>query len=763
MPEICQPNIDKSETRRKSNTLKGARFMKTAKINGKNSRLGIFVFFDKDGIVDEYVLYLLNDMIENLSKLIIIVNGKIEKSGRKKLEAITEDIYIRENIGFDVAAWKIGLTKYVGWDTASLYDEIVLFNDTVFGPVRRFYEMFCEMKNHSVDFWGITCYWKKPRTWANSPRGDQPTHIQSYFLVIRHNMHASKEFKDYWDKQPIYTSYAEVVGKHELVFTEYFSGCGFSWEVFADTSDRKASEDVMNYNVSLTEPFQLLSKKKCPLLKIKTFVRPLYDSLRYDRSDELYKSLKYIDEETNYPIDLVWQHVLRKYPISDIFYSVGLEYVLSTESQSKSVSNKLLEKTLIIFHIYYIDQIDIIYTYVQKIPLGISIMITTDTLEKKKRLNQKLSDLKQYNKIDIQIISNRGRDVSALLVGARDKIREYEFVCFVHDKKSASAIYTTGRDWQELLWDSLLKNTIYIMNVLSLFADNPRLGLLIPPMPFCGDLTSAIGNRWGRNFKEIASLRHQMNLNVPVSEASEGIIAQGNCFWCRRIALKRLWERKWSYEDFHQEPMPYDGTISHAIERILPMIAQEAGYYTAQIMCPRDSVLEGRNARYMLERLMEKLRFDLKKFPGIYIRNFDVRKIFSNEDNNDNNEIFFPYHLMSDGERIILYGTGEICKRFCQQARRDNIVKIVSIIDKSTQKNTMEGIKVESVDSIKHHEFDSILISEQDPNIAKNIKKELNNLGVSSERIKWDGLMYRRNSLLDFYRKVLSLYKGDFV
>ena len=40
-------------------------------------RIGIFVFFDADGIVDRYIPYMLTDLMKNLERLVIVVNGKI--------------------------------------------------------------------------------------------------------------------------------------------------------------------------------------------------------------------------------------------------------------------------------------------------------------------------------------------------------------------------------------------------------------------------------------------------------------------------------------------------------------------------------------------------------------------------------------------------------------------------------------------------------------------------------------------------------------
>jgi rhamnosyltransferase len=45
-------------------------------------RLGIYFFYDKDGIVDDYNLFLLNDLKENIDKLLIVYNSLLTNVGR---------------------------------------------------------------------------------------------------------------------------------------------------------------------------------------------------------------------------------------------------------------------------------------------------------------------------------------------------------------------------------------------------------------------------------------------------------------------------------------------------------------------------------------------------------------------------------------------------------------------------------------------------------------------------------------------------------
>ena len=47
------------------------------------NRLVIYFFYDAKGIVDEYNIVLLNDMMKNCRDLLVVSNGKLSEDGKK--------------------------------------------------------------------------------------------------------------------------------------------------------------------------------------------------------------------------------------------------------------------------------------------------------------------------------------------------------------------------------------------------------------------------------------------------------------------------------------------------------------------------------------------------------------------------------------------------------------------------------------------------------------------------------------------------------
>lgn len=140
-------------------------------------RLGIFFFYDAEGVVDDYIPTLLNGFRPYLSEMTIVCNGKLNEAGEKILSSYTNNLIVRPNEGFDVWAYKTAMESY-GWEKLVSFDEVVLFNATIMGPVYPFSEMFETMDQRDLDFWGITKFHKVPQ----EPFGRSPLDIyQSIF------------------------------------------------------------------------------------------------------------------------------------------------------------------------------------------------------------------------------------------------------------------------------------------------------------------------------------------------------------------------------------------------------------------------------------------------------------------------------------------------------------------------------------------------------------------------------------------------------
>ena len=565
-------------------------------------RIAIYFFYDRDGIVDKYVNYFLNDLKKNVERLIVVCNGKLTPQGRKEFQNFTNEIIVRENKGFDVWAYKEGI-EYIGWDNLEKYDELLMINFTIMGPLYPFKEMFDKMDSRKeLDFWGITKFHKFPDDpWGLIEYGYIPEHIQSHFIAVRKAMLTSYEFRKHWEKMRMIKTYFESVSYHESIFAKKFNDKNFKSDTYIDSEDLKDYTDhpIIDY------PMEIIRDKRCPIIKRRSFFNPYDDYLTRNIGRSTIKAMKYIEENIDYDMDMMWENILRTQNMYDIKNILHLNYILSNDYKIEKVEES--PKVALFFHIYFEDLIEECYKYAQSMPEYADIYITTDKEKKKEKIEEIFLKLK--NKVDIKVIENRGRDVSAFLIPNRKEILKYDYACFAHDKKTKQLKpESKGEDFKYKCLENILGSRNFVENIIRLFIRNPRLGLLSPLLPNHADFYANLGREWGENYDETVRFLKSLDIeNIDIDLNKSPVAPYGTMFWFRPRAFKKLLTREWKYEDFPKEPNKIDGTMLHAVERAYPFIAQEAGYYSANVMNEEFGKIEITNLNFMLSQLNKTL------------------------------------------------------------------------------------------------------------------------------------------------------------
>lgn len=265
-------------------------------------RLGIFLFYDGEGHVSDHVVYLLAKFSEHLDRLLVVVNGSIRPGDEERIAPYADQIIVRNNTGFDVGGYIDGIMS-IGFDDLASYDELVLFNYTVFGPMFDLDEMFSEMATRDVDFWGVTEFHDKNKEF-----------LQSYFLVTRKSLHASSDFRDYWLNMPRIAAVDDSVKFHEFRFTPHFAERGYKKGVYIE------NEVSWQGNTTLLELEALLAKR-LPILKYRAFN---FDASAIERRGGMPAAANYalIAEQTDYPVDFIWDYILSQTKVDQIIDSI---------------------------------------------------------------------------------------------------------------------------------------------------------------------------------------------------------------------------------------------------------------------------------------------------------------------------------------------------------------------------------------------------------------------------------------------------------
>ena len=569
--------------------------------SGHKQRLGIYCFYDKYGHAASFIKTFLDDLMDNLDDLVVVVNGQLSDQARQLFSEYTKTIIVRENKGLDVAAYKQAILT-LGWEKLESYDEVICLNDTVMGPVYPFREMFACMDRKDVDFWGITAY-----AGETVDKEQIPTHLQAYWHAYRRSLVSSPAFHEYWETMPLWKDYAEVTRKHEMTFTKHFTDLGFTWASYIDW---RKYQGYSSYPL-LYMPMQIVRDDRCPIFKRRSFFvdySAYFDQTAGQPALDLYE---YLRDHTDYDVDMIWDAILPSYNIDDIRKAMHLDYVLPSQAINPQTHDR--PRSAFIYHVYFMDLLEDTCHYIASLPEETDLYITS-TEDKIPQIREYMLQHGISHQATFIPVINRGRDVSALLVAACPVVLsgKYDVIGFAHDKKSSQNQEnghhgTESQGFAYKLMENTLGSEAYVKNILTLFAENPRLGQVTPPPPYHAlYFAHTIPHDWGANYeitKEL--LEDRLGIHVPLSPTKPTASAMGSCYWFRVEALKPLFEYGWKYEDFLPEgQMGEDGTISHAIERANGYICQSRGYYPAWVLSDRYARIEVDSLFYTTAMMM---------------------------------------------------------------------------------------------------------------------------------------------------------------
>ncbi len=175
-------------------------------------------------------------------------------------------------------------------------------------------------------------------------------------------------------------------------------------------------------------------------------------------------------------------------------------------------------------------------------------------------------------------VPNRGRDILPLvmLVNA-GVIDRYELVLKVHTKKSQwraeHELSGDGSQWRTELISALAGSPANVAAILDAFAADPQLGLVTADGNILGE------EYWGGDREIASALLRRLELDIDDRRLR---FAAGSMYWVRAFALQGLFGLHISPDDFEPEAGQVDGTTAHALERIMGIVTEEAGYHLAE-------------------------------------------------------------------------------------------------------------------------------------------------------------------------------------
>lgn len=230
-------------------------------------------------------------------------------------------------------------------------------------------------------------------------------------------------------------------------------------------------------------------------------------------------------------------------------------------------------------HFYYTDHVSGFLRALGANAQACELILTTNSEEKAAEIRAALK--KSRAEADIRVVPNRGRDIGPFLVMLEEVMKRSDLLGHVHGKRSLKTKNVDidfGDRWRTFLWQHLIGEEMPMVDIIKqAFTQDSGLGLVFAEDPFL------IG--WEDNLEIGQELAARMELRTPLSSSIDFPV--GTMFWARPKALAPLLRLGLTFDDYPSEPLAVDGTILHALERLLPQVAEDAGYHYATTYFPR--------------------------------------------------------------------------------------------------------------------------------------------------------------------------------
>lgn len=182
-------------------------------------RLCIFAHYDKDNLIDDYVIYYLRELKKSFNKIIFVSDSDLSKKETDKIIDLVDYVQAFNHGEYDWGSYKYGY--FIAKENYLLQgvDEVLFCNDSVYGPIFSLEPFFEKMSYDDCDFWGMF------ENQYGLEKDVREPHLQSWFLLLKKNVINSDLFDDFICSVKHLENKKEIIQEYEISFTKAMSCC----------------------------------------------------------------------------------------------------------------------------------------------------------------------------------------------------------------------------------------------------------------------------------------------------------------------------------------------------------------------------------------------------------------------------------------------------------------------------------------------------------------------------------------------------------
>jgi lipopolysaccharide biosynthesis protein len=261
-------------------------------------------------------------------------------------------------------------------------------------------------------------------------------------------------------------------------------------------------------------------------------------------------------------------------------------------------------------HVYYDDLIPDCINYLCNIPVSYDLFVSVpkgrDIESVSNRLKESLTEVKE---IFVEEVPNRGRDIAPLIVQFGHRLLTYDAIAHFHTKKSP---HNEGlKNWFNDLMKSLCGSRSGVMQILDLLARDAKVIYSVGH--------PILDSGWNNNHRIASRILSDIGMD-DFTQSPHIEFPQGSMFWARTSSISSFLTLSLSYDDFPEEPIASDGTIAHALERLILLVGLSEPGRNYRLENPAwtktGPLFEAK------QNFLDKIKHDTVKFLAYYLPQF---------------------------------------------------------------------------------------------------------------------------------------------
>ena len=234
----------------------------------KRRSLLIFAQYSLEGTLRNDIIPLLRCYQQHADLVVVAATPQFQQQTQtlRKLQSLSHAVLVRENEGYDFGSWMTGL-RYCEHKLNN-YDQIILTNDSLWGPITPLKGLFHRVNTSTADVIGL----------KDDLMYDY--HLQSSFLVFRKSAFTHQAFKEFWSSIKTWEKKRDLVKEHEVGLSRQLSHAGMTLE---SLYTHNSNGNILHFSWR-----ELITEHEFPFLKVSL----LRDNPTLQNIDDWYSVIK---------------------------------------------------------------------------------------------------------------------------------------------------------------------------------------------------------------------------------------------------------------------------------------------------------------------------------------------------------------------------------------------------------------------------------------------------------------------------------------